>query len=470
VSLRVDSSSYSVRLAAVFGAIALCTLLVVPAGIASASVSAGGSHESAPVAAPWSIVSSPDPGGTGADGINSLNGIACASSTDCFAVGSYDAGSDVAGTLIESWDGSSWSVATNPDSTGGGTLDAVSCFSSTDCIAVGSVGTSTLAESWNGTEWTDVSGPNVGDDANVLTGVSCPTTSTCTAVGYTDTVEGGQPETLIEYWDGTSWTIQTSPNDASGNNTLAGVSCAAATACEAVGTFSSSAGNQTLVESWDSTAWTLTASPDAGSGNNELFGVSCPTSTSCTAVGAEGFESLIESWNGTAWTVVKHPKTKGTEAEAFYGVSCTSSTNCVAAGGSVDGSGLGFSTFVETYSGTAWSVTSSPTPNDEDGGQLAAVTCTTLPVCIGAGSGYYNDAGNKTLIETGNADLPSITKFSPVSGPVGASVSITGINLEEASSVTFACRCQVGSHRGDDARRNGDFDDRLRRYVTRERP
>jgi hypothetical protein len=43
----------------------------------------------------------------------------------------------------------------------------------------------TLVEQWNGTSWSILPTPNPSDAiASYLFGVSCPTVHTCTAVGY----------------------------------------------------------------------------------------------------------------------------------------------------------------------------------------------------------------------------------------------------------------------------------------------
>jgi hypothetical protein len=75
------------------------------------------------------------------------------------------------------------------------------------------------------------------------------------------------------------------------------VSCVSASSCTAAG----SSGSDTLIESWDGTAWSVVTSPDgpvAPASDNELLGVSC-LAASCTAGG--GYRSgtnqltLIES-------------------------------------------------------------------------------------------------------------------------------------------------------------------------------
>jgi len=93
---------------------------------------------------------------------------------------------------------------------------------------------------------------------------------------------------------------------------------------------------QTLVESWNGTSWSSTTSPDTGTGNNVLNAVSCTSSTSCVAVGfyyngSSVAQTLVESWNGTAWSIITTPN-KGTYPDGLFGVSCTSPTECTAVG------------------------------------------------------------------------------------------------------------------------------------------
>ena len=65
-----------------------------------------------PVAAGWSIVSSPNPG---TSPYNFLSGVTCTSASQCWAVGYYVNGSGFGQTLIEQWDGTSWSVVASPN-------------------------------------------------------------------------------------------------------------------------------------------------------------------------------------------------------------------------------------------------------------------------------------------------------------------------------------------------------------------
>jgi hypothetical protein len=175
--------------------------------------------------------------------------VSCTSASACSAVGSYVNSSGVEVTLAERWNGTSWSIQSTPNPTEakGNVLRGVSCTSSSACVAVGSDYTggfpssaySTLAEVWNGTSWSIQSIPNpTGEKGIVLSGVSCTSSSACTAVGdYVNS--SGSEVTLAEVWSGTSWTIQSTPNPSEANAAaMSGVSCTSAVLCTAVGDFS----------------------------------------------------------------------------------------------------------------------------------------------------------------------------------------------------------------------------------------
>jgi hypothetical protein len=96
-----------------------------------------------------------------------------------------------------------------------------------------------LTESWDGTSWTVLPTPSRGGIQSALLGVSCASASTCTAAGFYDS-SSGYARTLIESWDGTSWSRVPSPTRGPHNNDLNGVSCASAATCTAAGYYSNS--------------------------------------------------------------------------------------------------------------------------------------------------------------------------------------------------------------------------------------
>src|ERR1700732_4525580 len=83
------------------------------------------------------------------------------------------------------------------------------------------------------------------------------------------------------------WTI-TPSSDAGGQNLqLDGVSCTGKASCVAVGQYAKLGFSslQTLVEVWNGLTWSVVPSPSPGSFANYLFGVSCTSRNFCIAVG-----------------------------------------------------------------------------------------------------------------------------------------------------------------------------------------
>jgi hypothetical protein len=215
-------------------------------------------------------------------------------------------------------------------------LNAVSCTSSTDCVAVGSDASSgslqTLVEVWDGTSWSVASSPNIGTGDNALLGVSCATSDFCVTVGYEDNSSDiGEP--LIETWNGADWSIASSPGPDGDFNPLTAVSCSDASDCVAVGRYYDSESEyQTLAEVWNGTDWSITPTTNEA-GYNALDGVSCDTPTDCVAVGQYDYsgssQTEIEDWNGSVWSAASSPSEQSSYLD---GASCTDSADCVAVG------------------------------------------------------------------------------------------------------------------------------------------
>jgi hypothetical protein len=196
----------------------------------------------------WSTVPSPSVG----SGDNFLSGVSCLSATACTAVGIRYYGLTSSAPLIESWNGKRWAVEKAPNKTASGDLEGVSCVSVRACVAVGTYYTGkyvvnkTLIESWNGTRWSIDPAPEPKHrPQSELYGVSCASPASCTAAGnYWD--KGNYAESFVESWNGTRWSIEPTPNVSSALtvNIFEGVSCATARFCDAVGLHN----NRTLVE------------------------------------------------------------------------------------------------------------------------------------------------------------------------------------------------------------------------------
>lgn len=414
----------------------LTTTLLAVAALGATSVLAPGSAAASPT---WSLDTSPN-GGTQQ---NLLPAVSCLSPTACVAVGYFEDNNLVRQTLVESWNGTSWSIVSSPDQgTGNSELTGVSCVSPTWCQAVGDYDagggtTKNLVERWDGTHWSIVPSPDEGAASNSLGQIDCLSTAWCIAVGsFAGT--GGVVQNLVESWDGTTWSIVASPDEGTHDNFLGNVSCTATTSCMAAGYDDNGSGvTQTLAASWDGSTWTIVPTPDVGTSSNVLTGVWCTSVTACIAVGDEvptspvvpggiHAHNLVESWNGTAWSVVAAPE-EGTESNNLSTVSCSSATSCVAVGSEYTGHAPSVSkTLIESWNGSVWAVVPSP---DFGGAEainlLLGLSCTPDGFC--AAVGYHNlNTKTQTLIETlpGSGTPTSLATSLSGGGQTGTDITV----------------------------------------------
>jgi hypothetical protein len=255
-----------------------------------------------------------------------LFGVACTTTTFCFAVGQRSVSGSVGTTVLaERWNGHSWAIVTTPKVANARylRLDAVSCTSTRHCDGAGYYlppdgGPLTLTERWNGTAWTRLPSANTGElgEGDLLVSVSCASPSSCIAAGEYELGGVGRPATFVEQWTGKSWKIIKSADPARSYSALEGVSCKSATSCIAVGHYQKPRNRfdfgptLTLAERWNGTKWTIVSSPNPGAKVSDLAAVSCWGTTHCFAVGAQTAsttQTLTERWNGTTWAVVASP-------------------------------------------------------------------------------------------------------------------------------------------------------------------
>ena len=351
----------------------------------------------------WSVVAIANPGGSN---LSFLSGVSCKGAhknTNCVAVGSYVSKQGKSRALIEHWAGKKWAMDPSPVTASAlsSVLNAVSCTSATSCVAVGSVRstvkspTQPLAVRWNGKHWKQVPARSPSGATNsYLNGVSCTSAKSCYAVGsYTSSQTMGS--TLIERWNGSGWSIMSSPNASGPTTTLAAVSCTgtgAAASCAAVGSYATQpVGNPfyAVAERMVHGRWSIVNTPAASENqSNALTAVSCTSAKSCVAVGGRrrGLgATLIERWNGRVWSVATSMNPKGYLLSQFNGVSCTSATNCIAAGlysrdGFVD------FTLINRWNGKRWAIVSSPKPAGAAGSAFTGVSCAAANKCFAVGT------------------------------------------------------------------------------------
>jgi hypothetical protein len=398
----------------------------------------------------WSIQETKIP--TGAKS-SSLSAISCSASEACTATGRYVNSSSVELPLVERWNGATWAIQEiiTPTEGEATSVAGVVCTATKECIAVGGYtikGTvhKLLAEHWNGTTWSIHSTPSTKRKAGVdLYGVSCPETKLCTAVGEYEESSGAFV-TLAEQWNGTKWSAQATPNPSGAQSgvVLKSVSCVSSTACTAVGYYKIGTETRILAEGWNGTTWSIQAT---GTTQGFLNGVSCTTATACTAVGSNGGRSLAERWNGTEWSAQEAPKPGESRSDQLVSVSCTSATSCTAAGSYSGGEKEGFGTYplAESWNGTKWTLQTVPRPTEKSADQLFGVSCSSSPACTAVGENE-TEAPNETLAERWNGTEWALqSALNPaaenellgVSCPSGTACTAVGFTRAEAGKLTL---------------------------------
>ncbi len=392
--------------------------------------------------ASWSLATVPGPRGSAA---SHLLGVSCWSSSGCIAVGFRQTGSGTVVTWAERWDGTSWTLQSTPSpSKSDSEFTEVSCALSASCIAVGSTwtasGSAPLAERWDGSSWTVE--PTVGlggSSGSHLEGLSCPSATACVAVGW-GWDSSGHEVPLAERWDGSSWTIERPPSASGASySRLYGVSCSSGTACTAVGYSLASSGNVTLAERWDGSSWTIQSTPNVPAGANRLYGVSCPSTVDCVAVGYSPAGMLAERWDGTAWTIGTTPAPTDAYSE-LSGVSCASSTACTAVGGLVDSASGTHMTLAERWDGVSWTTQTSPNPLASDM-SFDGVSCRSAVACTAVG--YYSRSGTRvSLAERWDGTSWTIQSTSNFRG--ASSNSLDGVSCPTLSDCTAVGSYHLG--------------------------
>lgn len=379
----------------------------------------------------FDIQASPSPSPAG----NTLNAVTAISATDAWAVGYKNSNNlNEARTLILHWDGAAWKIVKSPNpghcqqGNFGNVLSAVSAVSSTDVWAVGFTFPCTaqlqpLAMHWDGKAWKVVPVPPLPFDNNSLNGVRAWSANNVYAVGY-QTASNGATKTLVEHWDGVSWTVVDSPNRNNTGNILFGISGTSPTDMWSVGAATAPGiPIKTLVMHFDGAAWKLVKSPNplkfGDLSQNVLMAVQAVSPKNVTSVGylldssQQRELTMIQHWNGSKWKVVPSPNVdeRAGSFNTFRSVTALSEKDMYAVGFFANGNTGGQQeTLVEHFDGSAWTIVPSPTKGLAQ--QLIGVfglPGTTNVWTVGAW------AQNGTDPEDGFLILPrSLVLFSPI--------------------------------------------------------
>src|SRR6266571_2474826 len=276
--------------------------------------------------------------------------------------------------------GANWKVVASPNAgTQANSLSGADAVADNDVWAVGWAWNNrlfayrTLIEHWNGASWSVVRSPNTTTGYNLLNGVAVVAANDIWTVGQA--ANGNTYKTLVEHWNGTNWSIVPSPNVPGFSNVLQAISVVSANDIWAVGySTDSNFNNFTLTLHWDGTNWNIVPSPSV-IGDNILFGVAGLSTNDVWAVGNAGsLATLAIHWDGSSWSIVPtpeliYPKNNG----VLIGIVALSSTNIWTAGQVLQGSIQ--QTLSEHWNGSSWSFVSSPNNNNSNN-RLHGITVT----------------------------------------------------------------------------------------------
>lgn len=253
-----------------------------------------------------------------------LSGVDCPSVNRCFATAYVAAPPDlvqdvwVAALLRSNDGGRTWRRESLPKAL---LLAAISCPTSSTCYAVGGMAAdsppthdSVVKTVDGGTHWLDQPVPNPLGAAG-LDAVSCPTARRCWAVG--------QSGALATTNGGRTWWYQKIAG------AFQAIACPSEQMCVVVNN-ASSPGSPIYVTLDGGRTWSARSVPVA---DPQLTGVSCPTTSECVAVGSSWPASVVLASfdGGRHWTVqpVPQPGAFG----SYDTVQCTAPRHCVVLGG-----------------------------------------------------------------------------------------------------------------------------------------
>lgn len=269
-----------------------------------------------------------------------------------------------------------WAQATGITLPTGGSTSAparlfgVGCTSGGTCVAAGSFEKSTTggdlpmvvpfsSGTWGAGKQLTLPTNHQATPKSVATDVTCPTATTCEAIGYYRyTGSGTKRNVFVSQESGTTWgkghTLPMPSNVLLPVNAFSGrIACSSPGNCAAAGVYvdkdldheafymSEKAGK------WIQGHWVVPppspAAPSVGK-NNMPYGVACPSDGNCVEVGKylttkgdyQPFVLTETNWKWAAAAIhIKLPgnaSTSKTQKSELHGVSCTSVGNCVAIG------------------------------------------------------------------------------------------------------------------------------------------
>lgn len=234
----------------------------------------------------WKVFDVPKPNGAQAQ----LFGVDARSATDVWAVGNKILPTFESQPLIMHFDGTEWSITPTRNSGGDVTrLAAVDAVTASSAAAVGIQGPinagDPLIEQWDGTKWRPISRPDLGRWVSMLNGVAGASAFDMWAVGSRP-VTRQTSEALIEHYTGGKWEVVTGPFVEGESHWLTGVVAVASDEVWAIGVSVGAGGEvRTLSEFWTGSGWFVEDTPNQVSDTNQLNAIAANPIGDTWAVG-----------------------------------------------------------------------------------------------------------------------------------------------------------------------------------------
>ena len=367
-----------------------------------------------------------------------VNGIDCLSAEHCLGVASDPGIASLHWEVVETQDGgATWSAIASPPVPGGDYLTGMMCPTAGVCLTVRDDGPTQLAilrSTDGGKTWapSSISGGGSGAIA-FLVGVSCPTSSTCVAVGAstrhdkavvvrtTDSggswrtvavpssakelvqvscdqaghcvAVSGDSEALLSSDTGRSWVTATLPAGLSGDDAY----CSSGSHCLVTGSVGVNRGAAARTDN-GGTSWKVTR---LGDNSGSIDALSCPTPTYCVATRQDDSTSLPAPLASTGFAVTTNGGATFAEVAppdgvvSLNGVACATPGSCFAVGG-VQGRTRGGVVLHSADHGVSWQLEDTVATV----GNLAAIDCPSASTCVAVGEDDNWGPGTPTIVST----------------------------------------------------------------------
>jgi hypothetical protein len=233
----------------------------------------------------WQAV--PGPAGNFSEDPVEVTALAALSPSDVWAVGTQNpelSGQPGSLNLAAHWNGKTWTVVPTPNL--GNSVSQADVPTGVTAISTDNVWAS-------GVEFTGCLAASARGGSRLAVGGRGPVLPLALRLrpGGQRRLPGATGQCLVPYvlhWDGTAWSLIKTPDPGAFGTALEGITALSASDIWAVGQTQSSASGpvRTLTERFNGTSWSVQASPDpGGAGNDTLFAVASPGGHQVDAVG-----------------------------------------------------------------------------------------------------------------------------------------------------------------------------------------